>query len=822
MLTKKARKWRLHMEYRKKLSRDIVANQEKLHKVYKDVLKGQLQSFSNVGKEMYDILQKKENQNDFERTYDIMNNIYNSWGDYDETINNFFVAAEHFEKIDFKQGYGWAMFTIGGICHEKSEYEKAIKYTKKASETFQEIGYSEGYIKAIQRLALLERNLGKYTKALEVIKSIEDMVEEKEDLLIQEITMASIYRNMGEYEKALQYLEKGKNRYTINGVVLENVDWFEEAIACNFAIKKLEEAKEIIQLYENYVKEKDMKNELLQVYDIYIYYHKEKQEYERAFFYAQEYRMLKAKIVKEENEEKFLSLRVRQEIKVLEKEAEISRLKNVELRKANEALHRLLHNANQGFLTLDANLYIEPYHSIKCNELLGEELIEKSIFQVLSFQEDGMDTNEKIMRTITGNLALGLYNPLRMEVLLQMLPQQLACEEKILAIEYKIIESEDREKLMLILSDITEKVDLEERVKEERNILLMLVEVLTNTNEFIRTINEFITFFEEEIPDFSKLSKDEKIIDLERIYRVVHTYKGTFLIYHMEDTTKHLEKLENKLQLCLTDEEDIDDKINQVVTMMNPKEYLQKDFGIIQEHVQEDLLEKEIIYTVSKEQLSMVYTMLGHASQEEDIQKVMKVIQHFRLRTMKDLLVKYPKKVIAMAERYGKRIHEFRVEGDKIYVFPEYYEKYIDSLIHVFRNAVDHGIEASEDRIAEGKEEIGTISLSVKKKSEKTMIISIADDGAGIDTEKMRKKIVAMGIVTPSIEKNLTEENVYEYIFADRITTRDEVGALSGRGIGMAAVKEETEKIGGKIEVVSTLKKGTQIQFILPIITEEI
>ena len=137
---------------------------------------------------------------------------------------------------------------------------------------------------------------------------------------------------------------------------------------------------------------------------------------------------------------------------------------------------------------------------------------------------------------------------------------------------------------------------------------------------------------------------------------------------------------------------------------------------------------------------------------------------------------------------------------------------FIKSLVHVFRNSVDHGIENPDDRLLKEKDEAGTIVCKFKEKNNKLHII-ISDDGMGLDSVKIKEVAINKGIDTTS----LTENELYKIIFNDNFSTKTTVSEISGRGVGMSAVKNELDKLNGVIEITSQKDIGTTFEFIIPL-----
>ena len=138
-----------------------------------------------------------------------------------------------------------------------------------------------------------------------------------------------------------------------------------------------------------------------------------------------------------------------------------------------------------------------------------------------------------------------------------------------------------------------------------------------------------------------------------------------------------------------------------------------------------------------------------------------------------------------------------------------------DSLIHIVRNSVGHGIETAEEREAAGKSKEGTVTLEAKHEKD-SVILTVSDDGRGIDTNKIRKKVVEKKMITAEIAEKLRDSEIIRYIFEPGFSSADSVTEISGRGVGMDVVKRSVESIGGQVLVNTELGKGTSIHLMLP------
>ena len=138
-----------------------------------------------------------------------------------------------------------------------------------------------------------------------------------------------------------------------------------------------------------------------------------------------------------------------------------------------------------------------------------------------------------------------------------------------------------------------------------------------------------------------------------------------------------------------------------------------------------------------------------------------------------------------------------------------------DSLVHLVRNAVSHGIEKPEDRKGKDKPEEGQVTLSATNEKD-TVIIKVSDDGNGIDHNVIREKAVEKGLISESFAKQMTKEDAYMLIFEPGFSNAEIITEVSGRGVGMDVVKRATESIGGKISVETEIGAGTVITLALP------
>jgi len=165
-----------------------------------------------------------------------------------------------------------------------------------------------------------------------------------------------------------------------------------------------------------------------------------------------------------------------------------------------------------------------------------------------------------------------------------------------------------------------------------------------------------------------------------------------------------------------------------------------------------------------------------------------------------------------LSVKSGKKV-DFKLKGEETEIDKTVIELISDPLVHLIRNSVDHGLESPEERLQTNKPQLGSVTLSASHEEGK-ILISIEDDGKGLNKEKILAKAISKGLVEGD-GSNLSEEAIFGLIFLPGFSTAEKVTSVSGRGVGMDVVKRNVEKINGKIEVKS--KKGCGTKFILHI-----
>lgn len=197
------------------------------------------------------------------------------------------------------------------------------------------------------------------------------------------------------------------------------------------------------------------------------------------------------------------------------------------------------------------------------------------------------------------------------------------------------------------------------------------------------------------------------------------------------------------------------------------------------------------------------------------ISELQNVAMKLRMTPVERVFNRFPRMIRDLARELGKDVH-LQIDGQDTELDRLVIDEIGEPLVHLLRNAMDHGIEEPEAREAAGKPRTGTIRLSARHEGNH-VIIEVADDGKGIDAQKVIASAVSKGILTEEEGARLSDSQAFDLLFAPGFSTRETANAISGRGVGMDAVKNKVLSLGGAVEVDSVLGSGSKVTVMLPL-----
>ncbi|BBL69619.1 hybrid sensor histidine kinase/response regulator [Methylogaea oryzae] len=186
-----------------------------------------------------------------------------------------------------------------------------------------------------------------------------------------------------------------------------------------------------------------------------------------------------------------------------------------------------------------------------------------------------------------------------------------------------------------------------------------------------------------------------------------------------------------------------------------------------------------------------------------------------RMRPFADGVAGFPRLVRDLARQLGKQV-QLHIAGRATRVDRDILERLEAPLNHLLRNALDHGIETPEERLAAGKPAEALLRLEAHHRSGR-LTVTVSDDGRGIDLERLRLRVVERGLAEAELAQRLSPEELYDFLFLPGFSTRDQVSDISGRGVGLDVVQTMVHACGGALRVSSAAGKGTRFQLQLPV-----
>ena len=190
-------------------------------------------------------------------------------------------------------------------------------------------------------------------------------------------------------------------------------------------------------------------------------------------------------------------------------------------------------------------------------------------------------------------------------------------------------------------------------------------------------------------------------------------------------------------------------------------------------------------------------------------------VMRIRMLPVSHLFNRFPRMVRDICKKLDKDVELFLTGADTA-LDKQIMEQLVDPLQHIIRNALDHGIETPDERKRFGKPAKGRLAISASQEGN-FVVISVSDDGKGLDRDQIVKKASSLGLINPDQISSLTENQIFQLIFAPGFSTSEEVSDLSGRGVGLDVVKKNVERAGGAVSVRSVKGQGTTILIRIPL-----
>lgn len=482
------------------------------------------------------------------------------------------------------------------------------------------------------------------------------------------------------------------------------------------------------------------------------------------------------------------------------------------------SIRNLLDHAGQGFLTFGPSLSIAAEYSSECTNIFSCDITGRA-FPELIYPANGEERN--FVTTLLDKIFSDNDNVQR-KVYMSLLPEEFILDVKTIKIDFKYIESigsDTPQSLMAILTDITEKRQLEKKVEQDHDILKMVVKVITNNEEFTETLREYRDFCRNRLAELLDGSNDLQEI-LYEIYRTVHTFKGAFCLFDMNNTVMHLHAFEaelGKLKECRS--VSCVDRLRDLVMTRDLEGWLDTDLEILRNILGDKLLTSDDTLVIRKKSLKAVEDRMLLLLPPEQCKLLMPEIRKLCQKPIKEVMRWLPVSAIQLADRMNRLISPIELVSEDILIDPDKYQDFSRALVHVFRNIIDHGLEEPEERLSAGKSEYCSIGFDIALK-DNNISITISDDGRGFDFDGIRRILAEKDLLVGELACSLDDNEALQLFMDNHLSTAPEATYMSGRGLGLSAVKAAAEKLGGTMSIESIRGKGAVFHFLLPYETE--
>ncbi len=483
--------------------------------------------------------------------------------------------------------------------------------------------------------------------------------------------------------------------------------------------------------------------------------------------------------------------------------------RTAQLSKMNQTMTALLDSLGQGFFIFNSEGRILEVSSKACENTIETRPPGQDIWNVLKLPENKVEGFKKWMHTV-------FMEMLPFEDLSPLGPTVYPhTQGRNISLEYFPLRSDvgGIDGIVVVASDITSLVEAQAQAENEKEHAKLIINMIKSKREIHRFIQDSKALLQE---IHGEIIKDSGPYDFESLFRSLHTLKGGAAIYSVKDLSDACHNAETLLA------EFKETKAHPTFIALRGQcfeisESYEKFLSETKEILGSSALSAERQIEIALSKLNDIAERVGFMPGGGPVAR--QLLLELVMEPIGRYLEPYADLVTKVAEKEDKMLAPLKFTNTSVLILPEAYAPLFGTLVHAFRNAVDHGIERPDARTEKGKTPEGHLEVAVEvvpASQGPQLKIEIKDDGAGIDPKKIRYRLKNnKGIDS----KHESDEQVIQHIFDSQFSTRDAVTELSGRGVGMDAILVAAQKIGGKVWVTSELGKGSCLHVEVPYVT---
>lgn len=482
-----------------------------------------------------------------------------------------------------------------------------------------------------------------------------------------------------------------------------------------------------------------------------------------------------------------------------------------EIFQLNRQMKALLDSLTQGFLMFNSEGECSKVYSGACQSLFEQPVEDQKVWEVFGFDSKKQESFKKWMTTLFSEM-------LPFEDLEPLGPKQLEyASGKILALDYYPLRDQGNiESVVVVATEITSLLLAQSQAKVEKEKADFILNLFQKKNQFAAFLAESEKLFTKVSSIFEETEWNEELRS--ELLRYLHTIKGSAAIYSLSGIPEACHELEEQVKsLSLPPLSEAVQKMDFEFEQMRLKfKDHQSQAALI---LGERFMMNEKWFEISS---SKALSWIEHLQNPnpESLNLLRSELKGLWLEPAGRFFTPYADLVQQIAHRLGKKLRPLEIKDHDSMILAQDFADIFNCYVHVFRNAIDHGLETPEERLAAGKDEFGKMQVLIKaliKNGDEWLEIQVMDDGRGIPVNVLREKLIQKNPDLADSFKEMSDYNIVQHIFDDQITTKNEVSELSGRGVGLHALKMAVEESGGWIHAVSQEGRGTLIAAQIPI-----
>lgn len=477
--------------------------------------------------------------------------------------------------------------------------------------------------------------------------------------------------------------------------------------------------------------------------------------------------------------------------------------RTLEVKRANLMLNAIMNSLGQGFFVFDKDGVCSKFYTRACEDILEGIPAHRQVEDVLKVPKDEFETFQMWLKAIYSE-------QLPFETLKELGPANFQhSQNRHVTLDYFPLRGDDQKisNIVVVATDKTTEYLANLALEKEKKYAKMVVKLVTSKKQFSQFLSNVQNIIEEVRQ--SLLSRTDQI-DHEFVFRALHTLEGEAATYSAteiwaacREAQECIEPLKKGLKVDL--EILRSDVLAGLANLRNTHQQFLRDNAELFSLIGIDRSDKMEI------SVNDVETVLEKLEKRGVSSVIRAEVADSLLREPVESAFHHFQDVVSIvAAKLNKRIHPIQFHGLETRLYLSAYQDLFSTFLHAYRNAVDHGIELPEIREAAGKSPEGTIQTHIEifEQAGRWVRFKIMDDGGGISASQIRESLLRSGSTDAA---GLTDEQVIQYVFNSGVTTKDEVGEFSGRGIGMNAIKAEAERLGGRAWVETELGRGTRL-----------